>query len=266
MFAMMVRDQEYQNHKVFAELTIYIDFYDELANSVFTWVSQGIRGAIGNIDSYIYSSIRGTLKSISAVLRNGQINDAYALLRKFNDSAIINIYSNLYLEDHYGLSNLVVEEIDGWIKGKTRLPEYRIMSQYIRASARVAAITKLFAADQRYRRVRDRCNDHTHYNFYRNVLLNDGDIHLPWRGEALDGLANDLRDVFILHVAYLLYVKEHYMMSTDHRDYLECGLTPEPDSQYWVAPFIQEVFDHVLSKHRPDVAATLKNHTSMHLS
>jgi hypothetical protein len=262
---MMVTDPEYQNHPVFSELDRHITFYKQLAQSVFSWVSLGT-GAACNIDSYVFSSIQGTLTSIRAILRDGRINDAYALLRKYYDSAIINIYSNLYLQDHFSVENFVVKQIDNWRKGKTRLPEYRIMAQYIRSSSRVTPITAVLFADDRYKRLRDRCNDHTHYNFYRNVLLNDSEIALPGRGLALDQFSTDARDVLILHVAYLFCANGHYMMSSDYRDSIECGMIPEPDSQYWVAPFVQDVFDQTVAKHRPDVAATIREHTSMHLA
>jgi hypothetical protein len=198
--------------------------------------------------------------------RRKKANDAYALLRKYYDSVIINIYSNLYLQDHFSLENFVVEQIDNWLKGKAKLPEYRIMSQYIRSSAKTAPITDLLFGDERYKRLRDRCNDHTHYNFYRNVLLNDNEIVLPNRLHALDQFSADVRDVLILHVAYIFFINGHYMMSSDHIDCLECGMTPKPDSQYWVAPFIQDVFDQVVAKHRPDIAEKVKKHTSMHLA
>jgi hypothetical protein len=261
----MVTDLEYQNHAVFSELDRHIAFYKLLAHSVFSWVSQGT-GAICNIDSYVLSSIQGTLTSIQTILRDGRINDAYALLRKYYDSAIINIYSNLYLEDHFSIDNLVVEQIDNWLKGRTQLPEYRVMSQYIRNASKVESITVLLFADDRYKRLRDRCNDHTHYNFYRNVLLNDNEIALRNRGRALDHLLADVRDVLILHVAYLFRIKQHYMASSDYVDALDCGMTPEADSQHWVAPFVQDVFDQTVKKYRPDVAAAIKSHTGMDLA
>jgi hypothetical protein len=262
---MMVNSQEYQNHTVFSELESHIAFYKSLAGSVFQWVTMGTR-AICNIDSYVFSSIQGTLASIRTILGVGRINDAYALLRKYYDSVMINIYSNLYLQDHFSIENFVVEQIDNWLKGKARLPEYRIMSQYIRSSPKVKPITVVVFADDHYKRLRDRCNDHTHYNFYRNVLLNDNEIVLPDRIRALDQFSADVRDVLILHVAYIFFINGNYMMSSDYLDYLECGMTPEPDSQYWVAPFVQDVFDEVVAKHRPDIADTVKKHTSMHLA
>ncbi len=262
---MMVSDEEYQKHTVFADLERYVAFYESLARSVFGFVSVGTR-AICNIDSYVFSSIQGTLASIHAILRDGRINDAYALLRKYHDSAIINIYTGLYLEDHVSIENFIVAQIDRWLQGKERLPEFRVMSRCIRASSRVAPITGLLFAGDRYKLLRDRCNDHTHYNFYRNVLLNDKEILLKGRRQALEEFSNDLRDVLILHLSCMFFASGHYMMSSDYLDWLECGMTPEPDSQYWVAPFVQEIFDQTIKKSRPDIAAMIQQHTSMHLA
>lgn len=262
---MIVTDSEYQNHAIFVELDEYIQFYKDLAYAVFLWMPRGTR-TIFNTDTYVFSSIQGTLASIRNVLRDGRINDAYALLRKYHDSVTINIYSNLYLEDHFSIDNFVVKQIDDWLKGKDQLPEYRIMAQYIRSSPQVAPITELLSADNRYKLLRQRCNDHTHYNFYRNVLLNDNQIVLPERGRALNELSADLRDLLILHLAYLFYANGHYMMSSDYVDSLECGMTPEPHSEYWVAPFIQELFDKTVWKYRPDVASEIREHTRMHLA
>jgi len=78
------------------------------------------------------------------------------------------------------------------------------------------------------------------------VLLNDKEILLEGRRKALEEFSNDLRDVLILHVSYMFFANGHYMMSSDYVDCLECGMTPEPDSQYWVAPFVQEFFDQTL--------------------
>ena len=63
--------------------------------------------------------------------------------------------------------------------------------------------------------------------------------------EAIDQFAIDLRDVLILHIALIFLIKENYMMSNDYIDSCEVGVAPEPDSEYWVAPFVQNVFDQV---------------------
>jgi hypothetical protein len=85
------------------------------------------------------------------------------------------------------------------------------------------------------------------------------------RGKALDELVCDIRDVIILHLSYLFFSKQNYMASCDHIDALECGCIPEPDSEYWVAPFVQKMFNTLIVQYRPDIAKVIKENTSMQL-
>jgi hypothetical protein len=260
----MIIDSTYQEHQVFTQLSEYAGFYKSLSFSIFGFVTKGTK-AICNIDSYVYSSIQCTLESIKDILIKGRINDSYALLRKYYDSTIINVYSNLYLDDNFSLENFVVEKIDNWIKGKEQLPEYRVMSQYIRKSKKLSQINKLLYRDNTYKSIRDRCNDHTHYNFYQNMLINDNELYLNNRLDALNTFSKDLANIFILHFSYLFYLNDHYMMSSDYVDSLECGITPEEGSQYNVAPFVQKIFDDVIKRNRMDLAEEIKKNTSMKL-
>ncbi len=257
-------DRAYIEHPVFEQLSEYAEFYDDLSTLVMGWVTQGTTSII-NIDTYVYSSIQGTLESIKDILIKGRINDAYALLRKFHDSAIINIYTNLYLDENFSIENFVVDKINNWLHGKDQLPEYRVMSEYIRKSEKLAEINELLNKDNRYKEIRNRCNDHTHYNFYKNLLLNNNKIHTENRIAVLSVFSKDLEDLFILHLSYLFYINDKYMMSSDYIDSMDLGLTPEEDSQYFVAPFIQEIFDKVVKKNRMDLAIAIKNNTAMKL-
>lgn len=262
---MMIQTEEYIKHPVFSALDYYAKFYESLSWSVFSFCTTGTT-AVYNIDSYVFSSVKGTLESILTILKDGRINDAYALLRKYYDSVIINTYSNLYLEDNVNIENFIVTKINNWIKGKDQLPEYRIMSSYIRNSEKVAEINDILYSTPRYKNIRERCNDHTHYNFFFNVILNDNEININDRIRVLDTLSADVKDVFILHLAYLFFLKGYYMTSSDYLDALECDIVPVEGSQYWVAPFIQEVFDNILSKQRPDIVNAIKKKTYMELA
>ena len=97
-------------------------------------------------------------------------------------------------------------------------------------------------------------------------MLNDNKVHIENRGWWLDRFSSDVRDLFILHLGYIFFLNGHYMMSSDHMDALECGMQPEEDSQYWVAPFIQEVFDELITPRRPDVTFAIKASSAMQLS
>ncbi|WP_133493440.1 hypothetical protein [Alcanivorax sp. 24] len=261
---MMVSDEQYRGHKVFSELDKYIDFYHSLSMSVMSFAAIGITAFV-SMDTYVYSSIQGTVDSIRVLLEKGRINDCYSLIRKYFDSVIINAYSNLYLRDHRDIENHIVEKVNNWLHGKERIPEYRIMSQYIRNSRDLKEINDLLYIDDSYRKIRKRCNNHTHYNYFQNVLLNDRDIYLKDRASSLDELSEDVRSIFILHLSYICTICQYYMTSSDYLDHLECGVTPPENSQYWVAPFFQSVFSKILMKERPDIGSVILNNTPMHL-
>lgn len=256
--------KEYAEHSIFEQLQQYSDFYDSLSFSIMNLVSPGIEVFL-NLDSCAYSSIKGTMESIGDVLKKGRINDGYALLRKYYDSTIINIYINIFLQDNCSIENFIVTQIDNWRKGTESIPEYRIISKYIKEFPKLQSISKLLKKDDRYKKIRDRCNNNTHYNFFRNMLLNDNEIYNPQRIKYLDVFSFDIESLFIQHFAYIFYLNEHYFMSSDYIDYLDLGMTPKEDSQYWVAPFIQEIFDKIIKSKRPDLAKEIKNNTEMKL-
>ncbi len=104
-----------------------------------------------------------------------------------------------------------------------------------------------------------------HYNFYRYLLFNDNQIYLKNRVGMLNRFQSDLIAIYVQHFAYLFYLNDHYMMSSDYVDSLEMGMTPEEGSQYWVAPFIQEAFDKYIKHNRPDVAYEIKAKNIMKL-
>jgi len=261
----MITEKAYAEHHVFEQLAKYSQFYDDLAGSIIQFVSMGT-GSVLNIDTYVFSSMQGTLESIREILLRGRINDAYTLLRKYYDAAIINIYTNLYLDDHFSIENFVVEKIDNWLNGKEQLPDIRGMNNYIQKSEKVFPSYRLLHREKRYSELGDCCNDHTHYNFYYNVLLNNHQMFSEKKIAILNRFAKDLENIYILHLSYLFYIKDHYMMASDYIDCLDCGITPEPDSQYWVAPFVQEIFDTIIKKNRMDLALEIKSKTAMQLA
>ncbi len=187
------------------------------------------------------------------------------MIRKYYDSTFINIYTNLYLQDNFSLDNYIVEQIDNWRAGTDTIPEFRIISSYIKDSPKAKPISDLLKKDDRYKKLRNRCNDNAHYNFYRNVLLNDNKIFNPNRIKYLDAISFDMRALFIQHFAYTFYLNDHYLMAEDYTDCLDIGMTPEEGSQNWVAPFIQKIFDNIIKVYRPDIATAIKEKTEMEL-
>ncbi|WP_319562971.1 hypothetical protein [Marispirochaeta sp.] len=54
-------------------------------------------------------------------------------------------------------------------------------------------------------------------------------------------------------------------MSSDYVESLEMGEEPEVGSEYWVFPFIQEIFDNTIKKYRPDIAIIIMEKSNMQL-
>lgn len=251
---------EYNKHSVFEQLEKYSSFYDYLAI-----ITMDFYPIEDSFDTYTYSSIKGTIESIKDTLKKGRINDSYALLRKYYDSTIINTYAKIYISENYEKENFAITIIENWKKGIEKIPEYRVMSKYIKESPRLAPINNLLKRDNRYKIIRDRCNDHTHYNFFKHLLLNDNEIYNPNRVKYLNRFAQDIEDIFIQHFAYIFYLNDYYMMSSDYIDCLDMEIEPEKDSQYRVAPFIQELFDEIIKPKRYDIAKEIKEKTCMQL-
>ena len=256
--------KDYKKHHIFSQLDDLIDFYNTLSYTTMGFISGGVTGVI-NLNTHVFTSVKGTLDSIKLVLNNGRINDAYALLRKYYDSTIINVYTNLYIEENSTIEKYIVDEIQNWIKGTGKLPEYSVMSEYIRNSERLKAITELITINKNYKNIRQRCNDHMHYNYYHNIIYNDNQVYLENRVKYLGVFSKDLKAVFIQHFAYFFYLLDHYMMSTNYVDYLDEGMAPPENSQYWVASFIQDAFDNWIKPNRPDIAEAILANTMMQL-
>ncbi|OCH29854.1 hypothetical protein A6E13_19635 [Aliivibrio fischeri] len=262
---MQSTDDKYVNNEIFTELKYYADFYEYLSDSVMCFPTSGT-SAIMNIDTYVFMSIKGTIESINLVLKDGQLNDAYALLRKFYDSVLINSYVNLYINDHADKSVMYVQKINDWLKGKEALPRMGEMTKYLNNSSKLVELNKLIDADDRYKSIRKRCNDNMHYNYFSLLMMNEGKVYMKERYQHLLQLKQDIKDVFLLNIIYMFIINDYYMLSSDYVDYLEAGMTPPEDSQYWVAPFIQEMVDNFLKTERPDFFKLLSDSTSMHLS
>jgi len=216
-------DQKYREHDVFGKITFYAEFYKDLSYHIMSWMSSGTE-SIFNLDTYVYSSMQGTLESIHDTLSKARISDAYALLRKYYNSTIINVYTNLYLEDEQSVENFIVEKINNWLNGRERLPEYRIMSQYILNSPKLESIRTLIIQNGQYKDIRERCNDHTHYNYYRvNVLI---EIIIGQREHGMFGI-----EMFRYQACIFCFIKK-LLIAKANREGMQVRFMPARQSRH----------------------------------
>ena len=171
----MIMHKDLREHACFKLLDECIKFYDRLSFSTYGFITSGISAGIGmplNLDSDIFLSISGSMKSIKRNLYGGQINDVYALIRKFYDVIIINTYEIILLKNEISIENFIVEKIDNWLKGKEKLPRFKEMNKLIEKCKDLKNVNRIFDKDNRYKNIRDRCNDHLHANYFQYMQLN----------------------------------------------------------------------------------------------
>lgn len=280
--------EEFAAHAIFQEMAKGEEFYEVLANMVWPQTSR-TRQLLGNLDSSFFDSLAGTIESIRMVLLAGRIADAFTLLRRFNETTWLHVYVMLRLEEKndamadlfstlddldsnqaaeavaQALQQGYVEEIEDWLGGDKSMPELRVFSQWIISSPNTMALNLLFDRDQ-YRQISSRANDHVHVNFFRNLRLNNTRIGFEPQMAWLEQLAHDFRDLFVRHVAFVFGIHPEYMRSSDYVDALECGVSPAEGSEYWVAPFVQELFNEMITPLRADVTDFIKQNCAMQLA
>lgn len=240
-------------------------FYKDLSRGIIGFIQIGTSPIFG-LDTYIFSSIQATLESIESLVSEGKVGDSFTLLRLFQDKTIINIYTILFIKNEISEDKILVEQIEKWRIGTEKLPSFKNMLNYIKQEASLSECNKLFFSDIRYQKIRETCNNHTHSNFFETILLNDPKVYVEKRDAYMKILYEGIDDIFIMHFIYLFYINPHYMNSSDFRDCLDCGIEPQQGSEYWVAPYIQEIFTIRIKRKRPDLAQLLHQQTPMNLN
>lgn len=110
---------------------------------------QGGTSAILGIDHIIFTSLKGTLASIGLVLKEGYINDGYAIVRKYYEGVILDIYKSVYLLENYNpMESFYVDKIENWFKGEKSFPEYKMMIKYLQETDWLIDVRKYYDLTQ----------------------------------------------------------------------------------------------------------------------
>ncbi|MEI7986758.1 MAG: hypothetical protein WCI55_14115 [Armatimonadota bacterium] len=255
-----------------------------LSDLVWGFVSP-TRNLVGNLDSSFFDSMEGTVESIKDVLLGGRFADAYSLLRRFMDTTRMQVYvmhclrSSRLTDDFDALDtidsdseaflelveriaqNYYVENVEKWLTGDLSMKVLK-PSQF--GSATIDELNSILDKTK-YQLVLDRCNEHLHMNYYKNLRLNHTNIDNSTQLTLLSQFSRDFRHIYIWHLAHVFTLHPEYMASTDYVDALDCGEPPEEGSQNWVAPVVQEVFDLIITPYSPDVTNFIRENGGMEL-
>ena len=254
----------YLNHEIFLEIKSLCESYESLSFRSSSFI-QGGTSAILGIDHIIFTSLKGTLASIGLVLKEGYINDGYAIVRKYYEGVILDIYKSVYLLENYNpMESFYVDKIENWFKGEKSFPEYKMMIKYLQETDWLIDVRKYYDLTQggHYNSIKTICNKNMHYNKLSYMLLNNPDYYVSNRNGHLNSILKSIMAIFELHWACLFVLHPEYMTSCNYVNSLECGETPVENSQYWIASFAEDVF-HKLWDKKIEVADYIKQKTEL---
>lgn len=243
-----------------------MEVYDFLSFNSFGFTPNGLPGEWINYETYIFSSLKGTIESMKMLLESAHINDAFAVLRKYFDEIMIAVFYVVYCKDQIAANSgkllYTVQKLKEWRDGNAKSPKYDAIIKYLKRSKSFSDLMSkfVFERDKGFGKIRSYLDDNMHINRYILMLNNDNELHNDRRIKLLDRFHNYLNAIFSFHYASVIFTTPHYLMATDYRDCLECDITPPEGSQNWVAPIGQEAFNKFI-KPMPSIAEFLKEET-----
>lgn len=256
------QSESYQNHPVFDEIKYMMNFYESVSDTCMRYIPQGVLG-IMNYASYIYLALKGTLDSIQLTLREGRMTDAFTLLRKLFDDVLVEIYIDVTRKEKFDWeNNFYVQDVEEWIRGKHRIPKLEKLLKILEKSPSTKDIYPFFGWDSYLKKYREYLDDSVHSNRFRGVLLNCNEVIVENRERELRNLSIVLKQIFLVHLAFIFHLNDHYFMATDFMDDKDMGLEPPEGCTEWIAPYAQEAFDKYIKPHAK-LAEFIKNESGL---
>ncbi len=273
---------DYYNHRIFTLLSDLESFYELLSDNSLGHADGLLLTQKLSIVNKIYASMQGSIESIKILVYIGRLNDAFALARKYYDAVTTDIYQsiltkkeeNSFLEDNKNLKDLWNNSVvRAWTYAQQHLYDSpsRNNKGQVRTYEDINNALKglndnLFKiiTDIKSKERKKICNDNMHYNSWDNFVLNvnesfDNKIKI----KALDDLFENLQIALCYHFAYIYILHPEYYSSSDYIEALEMGVVPETDSQYWVAPIVQVIFDKYIKTYNQELSEFILTYKNM---
>lgn len=237
---------------LFKELETAAEFVDNLGFLVFGRDKEIIRSRGGTIKPFytnqILQSVTKSIHSMIICAEYGHIADMHILLRKVRDDLFFYLYViviSKYDSDILSTDALSKQEqtINQWIDSA----DFHLTINKIQNTIKSNDVCKMFFdkynLDSEFQKIGNTLNNFTHGNgmqFYNlsPTYYNETDLH-----NIHHNLTYMLNYILTTFVFLLALLSPGFIMSTDYIDALENNMTPEENSQYWVAPFVSSFIE-----------------------
>lgn len=161
--------------------------------------------------------------------------------------------------------NINDKAVDAWFDNEALSGKYKkelSIENYLKNLRQDPDIEKIILEHELnpiWESIRQRLNNYTHSNGKR--LLEHNLFEYMRKGDFEDCFLSIIQDISFITSVFLIILillKPNFIMASDYVDSLEFGIEPPQDSQYWVAPFIQEYIDESIIKLHPELKSFLK--------
>lgn len=213
----------------------------------------------------IMTSLELTMGSVIACCENACIADANTLLRKYRDDLFFYLYIAVYnsMDRNSEKAKSMESKISKWANND--LTDFQI-GQVLKA---VANVPQLKDAVERYhlkksfQEIGNRLNNYVHGNgrVYYNRNFNaykENELAVE-----LKKIVQNARYMTITFLLLLIFCSPVSVMSEDYIDHLEFNVTPPENSQYWVAPFVEDFVEENISLIDKNCLEYLRENTMM---
>ena len=214
----------------------------------------------------IMVSLELTMGSIFSCCKSASLADAYTLLRKYRDDLFFYLYISVYkdMEMESEKSKSMALHITKWYNNN--LSDFKI-SQILKSiseSSRLKDAIAKYKLKDSFNKIGENLNNYVHSNgrAYYNRRYVDYLMGKSLISE-LEKLESCARYITIVFLLLLIMCSPGSVMSTDYIDCLDLNETPPKDSQYWVAPFVEQFVKQNIPLIDSNCLEYLRENTSM---
>lgn len=206
--------------------------------------------------------------NVIACCEGGCVADANTLLRKYRDDLFFYLY--VIVSNSLGLESAqvrsMIEKIEKWSRNELKDFQISQVLKEIATAPQLKDIVIKYNLKASFKTIGDTLNNYVHsngcayYNRKYTDYLSDGSLI-----DELKVLENKARYMTVVFVVLLFLCSPVSVMGEDYIDYLDFNETPPENSQYWVAPFIEQFVKQNISLIDPNCLEYLRENTEMRI-
>ena len=240
----------------------------------FLTLERGFIRIVSDNDVWVFSlsriatSLTLTMGSIISCCESACIADANTLLRKYRDDLFFYLFISTYngFDANSKEAKSLANQIIKWLNND--LTDLQI-GQVLKAIAQVPQIkdaVEKYKLKKSFDAIGKALNNYVHSNGrsyynqrYADYILNDKLI------DEIRKIESNARYITVTFLLLLIICSPGSIMAEDYIDYLDCNETPPANSQYWVAPFIEQFVKQNISLIDPNCLEYLRENTEMQI-